>query len=93
MKLHSSIVSAYCLYKIQNSIPGKQRKTEIPEGCEIIDAEGLYVGPGFVDIHTHSNGVVFFQDEPERASLHHLKHGTTTLFPALYFSMDTDSSY
>jgi imidazolonepropionase-like amidohydrolase len=32
---------------------GEMRKTPVPEGCEIIDAEGLYVGPGFVDIHTH----------------------------------------
>ena len=68
---------------------GEMRKTPLPEGCEVIDAEGLYVGPGFVDIHTHSDGYVFFQDEPERASLHHLKHGTTSLLPALYFSMDT----
>ena len=57
---------------------GEARKLAIPEGAEIIDAEGAYVGPGFVDIHTHSDGYVFFQDEPERASQHHLKHGTTT---------------
>ena len=25
LKLHSSIVLAYCLYKIRNSIPGKQK--------------------------------------------------------------------
>ena len=68
---------------------GEMRKTPVPDGCEVIDAEGLYVGPGFVDIHTHSDGYVFFQDAPERASLHHLKHGTTSLLPALYFSMDT----
>ncbi len=68
---------------------GEMRNTEIPEGCEIIDADGLYVGPGFVDIHTHSDGYVFFQDEPVRASQHHLNHGTTSLLPALYFSMDT----
>lgn len=68
---------------------GEARKTAIPENAEIIDAKGLYVGPGFVDIHTHSDGYVFFQDEPERASQHHLKHGTTTLLPALYYSMDT----
>ena len=68
---------------------GEARKLKVPEGCEIIDAEGNYVGPGFVDIHTHSDGYVFFQDEPERASQHHLKHGTTTLLPALYYSMDT----
>ena len=68
---------------------GEMRKKKIPEGCEIYDADGLYVGPGFVDIHTHSDGKVFFQDNPKLACRHHLKHGTTTLFPALYYSMDT----
>ncbi len=68
---------------------GEMRKMTIPEGAEVIDAEGYYVGPGFVDIHTHSDGKVFFQDDPVVASQHHLKHGTTTLLPALYFSMDT----
>ncbi len=70
---------------------GEMRKLPIPDGCEVVDAEGLYVGPGFVDIHTHSDGKVFFQDEPEVASTHHLNHGTTTLLPALYFSMDTEA--
>ncbi len=69
---------------------GEMRKTTIPEGCELVDAEGLYIGPGFVDIHTHSDGKVFFQDDPKTASQHHLRHGTTTLLPALYFSMNTD---
>ena len=69
---------------------GEMRTLPIPEGCEVIDAEGLYVGPGFVDIHTHSDGRVFLQDEPEAACLHHLKHGTTTLLPALYFNMNTE---
>lgn len=69
---------------------GEMRKTEIPAGCEVVDAQGLYVGPGFVDIHTHSDGKIFFQDDPKTASQHHLKHGTTTLLPALYFSMDTN---
>ena len=70
---------------------GEMRKTQIPDTCEIFDAEGLYVGPGFVDIHTHSDGKVFFQDDPVRASRHHMSHGTTTLLPALYYSMDTNS--
>ncbi len=68
---------------------GEARKLAIPEGSEVIDAEGAFVGPGFVDIHTHSDGKVFFQDDPVTAAQHHLKHGTTTLLPALYFSMDT----
>lgn len=69
---------------------GEMRKKTIPADCEVLDAEGLYLGAGFVDIHTHSDGKVFFQDEPETASLHHLRHGTTTLLPALYYSMDTE---
>ncbi len=67
---------------------GEMRKLPIPEGAEVIDAQGNYVGPGFVDIHTHSDGKVFFQDDPSVCN-HHLKHGTTTLLPALYYSMDT----
>lgn len=69
---------------------GPARNITVPEGCQIIDAQGQYVGPGFVDIHTHSDGKVFFQDDPVAASLHHLRHGTTSLLPALYYSMDTD---
>ena len=26
---------------------------EAPQGAEIVDAGGLYVSPGFVDVHTH----------------------------------------
>ncbi len=68
---------------------GEAGSLSIPEGCQIIDAEGAFLGPGFIDIHTHSDGRVFFQEDAPTAAQHHLKHGTTTLFPALYFSMDT----
>ena len=33
---------------------GEMRNTPIPDNCEIIDAKGCYVGPGLVDIHTHT---------------------------------------
>ncbi|MBE6701440.1 MAG: hypothetical protein E7582_06100 [Ruminococcaceae bacterium] len=69
---------------------GEARKTKIPDGCEEFDANGLYVGPGFIDIHTHSDGKIFFQDDPVTASKHHLSHGTTALLPALYYSMNTE---
>ncbi len=68
---------------------GKMKKMEIPADCEIIDAEGLYVGPGFVDIHTHSDGKIFFQEDPVTAAQHHLHHGATSVLPALYTSMNT----
>lgn len=69
---------------------GEKRLVEIPENCEIIDADGLWVGPGFVDIHTHAGDNVFFNDDPVVAAKAHLKHGTTTVLPALYFNMDTE---
>ena len=69
---------------------GEMHTTPIPEGCEIIDAGGLFVGPGLIDIHTHASDRVFFVDDPVAAAAHHLRHGTTSVLPALYFSMDVD---
>ena len=68
---------------------GEMSKMQIPAGSEIVDAEGQFVGPGFIDIHTHGGDGVFFTDDPLRAARHFLKHGTTTVLPALYFSMNT----
>ena len=66
---------------------GEMRKHPVPENCEVIDAQGLYVGPGFVDIHTHSDGKSFFYENPKSVK-HHLRHGSTTVLAALYFSMN-----
>ena len=63
---------------------GEMRNTPIPEGCEIIDAHGEYVGPGLVDIHTHTGGDYRLWQHPIPAALFHLEHGTTTLLPASY---------
>ena len=69
---------------------GEMRSTSIPEGCEVIDAEGLYVGPGLVDIHNHSGGGHWFFDEPIPAAQFNLEHGTTTVLATLYFNMNKD---
>ncbi len=38
-----------------------------PAGAESIDAEGLYVAPGFIDIHVHGGGgISLFTDDPEQ---------------------------
>ena len=63
---------------------GKASATPIPEGCEIIDAEGLYVGPGLVDIHTHAADNKWIFEEPEATSEYLLSHGVTGVLPALY---------
>ena len=69
---------------------GELRSTPIPEGCEVIDAQGLYVGPGLVDIHNHSGGGHWFYDEPIPAAQFNLEHGTTTVLATLYFNMNKD---
>ena len=69
---------------------GEMRSTPIPENCEVIDAEGLYVGPGLVDIHNHSGGGHWFFDEPIPAAQFNLEHGTTTVLATLYFNMNKD---
>lgn len=61
---------------------GEMRNTVISQDCEIIDVEGAYVGPGFVDIHSHAGDGVRFLDDPITAAKFHLKHGTTTILPA-----------
>ena len=51
----------------------------------LMDAQGQYVSPGFIDIHSHGGGGADFMDggvEPiEQAAMMHLEHGTTTIYP------------
>ena len=67
---------------------GEMRHFPIPEGCQVVDAGGLYVGPGLVDIHTHAGGRHWFYDEPESAARFNLEHGTTSVLATLYFNMN-----
>ncbi|MBE6613284.1 MAG: N-acetylglucosamine-6-phosphate deacetylase [Ruminococcaceae bacterium] len=51
----------------------------------IIDASGLYIAPGLVDIHTHGGGGADFMDADtdafDTALRFHAKNGTTSLLP------------
>ena len=48
---------------------------DVPPGVEVIDASGRLVLPGFVDAHSHAEGVVF----DERVQLALLRQGVTTV--------------
>lgn len=67
--------------KITGILPAGQ----IPEDCNVIDATGKYVSPGFVDIHIHGGGGCDFMDGTVEAFLEiariHATHGTTALSP------------
>jgi len=69
---------------------GEMRTTPIPEGCEIIDAEGAYVGPGLVDIHCHSGSGVRFIHDSVKATEEHLENGTTSILatPSTRMALD-----
>lgn len=69
---------------------GKRKDIDL-RGMEIIDAGGLYTGPGFVEIHTHADGDHEFNKEPEIAAKTLLDHGVTTILAALYFNMDKEN--
>ena len=66
---------------------GKAKNLEIPEGAKVLDANGLYVGPGFVDIHVHGGNGYYFEKDPEDAAEFFLRNGTTTIVPTLYFDL------
>lgn len=69
---------------------GKEAEMRIPDDAEILDARGLYTGPGFVDIHVHGGGGAAFTEEPEKAVRHFLEHGETTILPTLYYDLSKE---
>ena len=66
---------------------GEMRTTPVPENCEILDAKGAYVGPGLVDIHTHTGANYRLWQDPVPGAKFHLEHGTTTVLVASYARM------
>ena len=69
---------------------GRTRTVNIPKEAQVFDGEGGYLAPGLVDIHSHSGGIHWFYENPQNATTAHLRHGTTSILPALYFNLTQD---
>ena len=57
-----------------------------PRATETVDADGLLVAPGFVDMHSHGGGGADYTegaDAARRAAAFHLAQGTTTTMASL----------
>lgn len=67
---------------------GSSLEVDIPEDAMQIDAEGSYVGPGFVDLHVHGGGGYSTCRDPEKAAEHFLRHGQTTILGTPDYHMD-----
>ncbi len=67
---------------------GKAKDVVVPSNAQIIDAQGNYVGPGLIDIHTHAADNLWFFEQPEKAARHCMEHGVTSVLPALYMSLN-----
>lgn len=64
---------------------------EIPKEAEVIDAAGMWVGPGFVDMHLHGDGFdARWEDDPAKVAAHHLHHGSTTMVAYLPYTLPKD---
>ena len=69
---------------------GKAGQAEIPEGAEILDAQGLYTAPGLVDIHNHGGADFLFHEDPAHCCEFFLKHGQTTVLPTFYCNLTAE---
>ncbi|TWJ17828.1 N-acetylglucosamine 6-phosphate deacetylase [Bacteroides zoogleoformans] len=74
----------YVLLEKEQIIEVGKGDIEVSE-AEVINAEGNYISPGFIDIHLHGGGDADFMDGNQQAYIKaaemHAKHGTTLMYP------------
>ena len=68
-------------------------QNDIPvEDAQVIDAKGMYLAPGFIDLHVHGGGHRdFIEGTPEAIRVvteTHARHGTTALLAGLSSNVD-----
>lgn len=74
-----------CAAVRDGKILGAARRMDVPEGAEVIDARGLYLSPGFIDMHVHGGGgcgvMSCRADDIVKMCGAHARFGTTSIVP------------
>lgn len=94
--INGNIITPYRIIKngelfIRNGkIEAISEKNIDASDAQIIDANGHYIAPGFVDIHVHGGGGSDFMDDSVEAFLTvaetHVRYGTTAMLPTVLTS-------
>lgn len=66
---------------------GRKEDLAIPAGTETVDAGGLYLAPGLIDIHNHGSEDYLFAKNPKECCDHFVQHGETTVLPTFYCNL------
>jgi N-acetylglucosamine-6-phosphate deacetylase len=74
-----------CLETRDNLIAAVHYSPPDDVGAEVVDCQGMYLSPGFIDLHVHGGGGADFMDgSPESVAkilATHAKYGTTSMLP------------
>ena len=69
-------------------------QAELPSGLLVVDLDGQWVLPGFVDMHVHGGGGTSFTEGPSHDAMNavefHRRHGTTSLVASLVTAPSAD---
>jgi N-acetylglucosamine-6-phosphate deacetylase len=77
-----------------NLITGVESGNPVEGVAQVIDCNGLYLSPGFIDLHVHGGGGADFMDGKEESVRRiletHGKYGTTAMLPTTIETVQKD---